>query len=272
MTMQHSPGFLAICQDALTRVKEISVEETARRLKEGDTVLIDVREESEWNAGHIDGAIHLGKGIIERDIEGRIPDKDASLILYCGGGYRSALAADNLQKMGYTRPLSMTGGWKGWVKARLPTTTRPEVVPRSPYATLGGIVHLPRLIDKCRLYPQGKLPGYNYLTTGFDHALLKFLCVDGKDFETQVAACTKGDKTDDQAMLAWLKQRLGPAWPNDHTIREFNEKLVTRRPDQAGPRRLFEETRAKLPSTKRKVETYFDLIELDEGRTDRLNQ
>jgi rhodanese-related sulfurtransferase len=112
--LKHSPGFLRIVEDAKSRVREVSVEEARRKLESGEARLIDVREESEWEAGHARGAQHLGKGVIERDIEGRVPDKKAELILYCGGGFRSALSADNLQKMGYTNVASMAGGWRAW--------------------------------------------------------------------------------------------------------------------------------------------------------------
>lgn len=115
--MEHSEGFLNIVNDARTRVREISVAETEQRMRENKSAkLIDVREDNEWDAAHAAGAIHLGKGIIERDIERTIPDKDTELILYCGGGYRSALAVDALQKMGYTNAFSMAGGWKAWIK------------------------------------------------------------------------------------------------------------------------------------------------------------
>ncbi|HVM75059.1 MAG TPA: rhodanese-like domain-containing protein [Candidatus Saccharimonadales bacterium] len=119
--MAHAPKFLAIVNDAKKRVKETNVQDVKRRLDAGESmILVDVREESEWANGHLPGAIHLGKGIIERDIEARIPDTSAKLVLYCGGGFRSALSADNLQKMGYTNVESMDGGWKGWVAAGLP--------------------------------------------------------------------------------------------------------------------------------------------------------
>jgi rhodanese-related sulfurtransferase len=112
--MVHSPGFLAIVNDAKTRVREMDVAQYVRLLKSGEEhVLVDTREESEWNAGHVTGAVHLSKGIIERDVETKIPDKDKKLVLYCGGGYRSALVADNLQKMGYANVISLDGGWKG---------------------------------------------------------------------------------------------------------------------------------------------------------------
>ena len=111
--MQHSEEFLALAEEARARVREISVEEALARINDGAT-LIDVREDSEWNEAHARGAVHLGRGVIERDIVQQIPEKDAELILYCGGGYRSALAADNLQKMGYTNVFSMIGGWKAW--------------------------------------------------------------------------------------------------------------------------------------------------------------
>lgn len=120
--MKHSEGFLKIVNDAKTRIKEKSVAETQSRLKENqEAKLIDVREDNEWDASHAAGAIHLGKGIIERDIEARVPDKETELILYCGGGYRSALAADVLQEMGYTNVYSMAGGWKAWKEAGAPT-------------------------------------------------------------------------------------------------------------------------------------------------------
>jgi rhodanese-related sulfurtransferase len=112
--VQHSPGFLRLVDDAKSRVREIDVAGTRRQLEQKKAVLIDVREESEWAAGHARGALHLGKGVIERDIEQRVPDKSAPIILYCGGGFRSALSADNLQKMGYTNVVSMAGGWRAW--------------------------------------------------------------------------------------------------------------------------------------------------------------
>ena len=120
--MAHAPGFLKLVNEAKSRIKETNVQEVKKKLEAGEKlILVDVREESEWARGHIPGAIHLGKGIIERDIEPRVPDHAAPLVLYCGGGFRSALAADNLQKMGYTNVISMDGGWKGWLDAGYPT-------------------------------------------------------------------------------------------------------------------------------------------------------
>ena len=118
--MKHSAEFEAIVNDAKTRIKEVTVEETLERMK-GGAVLIDVREDSEWNNEHALGAQHLGRGVIERDIVSAFPDKNTELILYCGGGYRSALAVDNLQKMGYTNVFSMAGGWRAWNEANAPT-------------------------------------------------------------------------------------------------------------------------------------------------------
>ena len=120
--MAHAARFLAIVNDAKKRIKETNVADMKGRMDAGEKiVLVDVREESEWAQGHLPGAIHLGKGIIERDIEQRVPDTKAKIVLYCGGGFRSALTADNLQKMGYTNVESMDGGWKGWIGAGLPT-------------------------------------------------------------------------------------------------------------------------------------------------------
>jgi rhodanese-related sulfurtransferase len=119
--MQHSEEFLAIANDAKSRVREVSVDETRERLMHGAT-LIDVREDNEWDTDHAEGAHHMGRGIIERDIVHDIPDKSAELILYCGGGYRSALAADMLQKMGYINVFSMAGGWKAWKESGAPTS------------------------------------------------------------------------------------------------------------------------------------------------------
>jgi len=117
----HKPGFLALVADAKTRVKEIDVTQY-RALVDAKAphVLVDVREDNEWNAGHAKGAIHLGKGVIERDIETVVPDPATSLVLYCGGGYRSALAADALQKMGYSRVVSLDGGWRDYEASGLP--------------------------------------------------------------------------------------------------------------------------------------------------------
>ncbi len=112
--MKHSPEFLKLVDDAKSRVREVKVDEARSKLESGKAKLIDVREESEWEAGHARGALYLGKGVIERDIEERVPDKKANLILYCGGGFRSALSADNIQKMGYTNVSSMAGGWRAW--------------------------------------------------------------------------------------------------------------------------------------------------------------
>jgi len=113
--MKHSEGFLKLVNDAKSRIREVSVPETQKRTAENPPAkLIDVREDTEWHAGHAAGAIHLGKGIIERDIEITVPDKATELILYCGGGYRSALAADVLQRMGYLNVFSMAGGWRAW--------------------------------------------------------------------------------------------------------------------------------------------------------------
>ena len=113
--MKHAPGFLRLVNDARTRVPETDVATIMARVAKGERFhLVDVREESEFAAGHIPGAVHLSKGTIERDIEGRIPDTDSEIVLYCGGGFRSVLAADNLRRMGYRNVISMDGGWRGW--------------------------------------------------------------------------------------------------------------------------------------------------------------
>ncbi len=116
MPKQHGPEFVALCDDAKARIAEISAAETKAMLTTGlSFFLVDVREQSEWDCGHAQGAIHLGKGVIERDIEKTIPDPAATIILYCGGGFRSALAADALQKMGYQKVYSLSGGWRAWL-------------------------------------------------------------------------------------------------------------------------------------------------------------
>jgi rhodanese-related sulfurtransferase len=123
MAVQHPPRFLKIVEDAKTRVRETTVDEVKSRLDRGDKfVLVDVREESEFQKDHLPNAIHLGKGVIERDIEQKVPDLNTPLVLYCGGGFRSALAADNLQKMGYTNVISMDGGVRGWREKAFPMT------------------------------------------------------------------------------------------------------------------------------------------------------
>lgn len=122
-TMQHAPRFLKIVDESRARIKETNVDEVRQRLYRGEKfTLIDVREESEFAKDHLPGALHIGKGVIERDIEARVPDLNTPLVLYCGGGYRSALAADNLQKMGYTNVISMDGGVRGWREKGYPTT------------------------------------------------------------------------------------------------------------------------------------------------------
>jgi rhodanese-related sulfurtransferase len=120
--MEHTTGFLKLVRDAKSRVRQADFREIKRRLDAREKlVLVDVREDSEWAQGHLPGATHLGKGVIERDVERFFPDKDDPLVLYCGGGYRSALAGDSLLKMGYTNVISMDGGWRAWVEAGFPT-------------------------------------------------------------------------------------------------------------------------------------------------------
>lgn len=119
--MPHNPGFLKLVNDAKSRVKEIDIQGYKRMVAGSEPhILVDTREESEFAAGHVKGALHLGKGIIERDIETKVPDKSAKLVLYCGGGFRSALVADNLQQMGYTNAISLDGGWRALKESGLP--------------------------------------------------------------------------------------------------------------------------------------------------------
>lgn len=121
MAKQHAPGFLKIVADAKSRVRECTVDDVKARRAAGEKfVLVDVREDGEFAAGHAAGAVHIGKGVIERDIEAKVPDPATPIVLYCGGGFRSALAGDAIQKMGYTNVVSMDGGWSAWVKAGLP--------------------------------------------------------------------------------------------------------------------------------------------------------
>jgi rhodanese-related sulfurtransferase len=115
----HNPGFLALVNDAKSRVKQIDIDQY-KKMSRDKHVLIDTREDNEWTAGHAAGAVHMSKGVIERDIESEIPDKSATLVLYCGGGFRSALVADALQKMGYKNAISLDGGWRAWNTAGLP--------------------------------------------------------------------------------------------------------------------------------------------------------
>ncbi|MBZ5567523.1 MAG: sulfurtransferase [Acidobacteriia bacterium] len=123
--MQHSPRFLQLVNDAKKRVRETTVDEIKRRLDCGDKfVLVDVREESEYAKDHLPGAIHLGKGILERDIEAKVPETSAEIVLYCGGGFRSALSADSLQKMGYSNVISMDGGIREWREKKYPLTDK----------------------------------------------------------------------------------------------------------------------------------------------------
>jgi rhodanese-related sulfurtransferase len=119
--VDHAQGFVNLVNDAKQRIKQETFRETKKRLDNGEKlILVDTREDAEWARGHIPGAIHLGRGIIERDVEKTIPDKATPIVLYCGGGFRSALAADNLQKMGYRNVISMDGGWRGWTEAGFP--------------------------------------------------------------------------------------------------------------------------------------------------------
>ena len=125
--MKHPPRFLSIVNDAKTRVQETDVKTVRARLDRGERFyLVDVREDHEWLKGRLPGAVHVGKGVIERDIETRIPDSAAEIVLYCGGGYRSALAADSLQRMGYKNVVSMDGGYRGWLESGFPVETGPD--------------------------------------------------------------------------------------------------------------------------------------------------
>ena len=119
--MLHNPGFLQLVNDAKSRVRETDIEGYKKMLADGEShILVDTREDNEWNAGHVKGAVHMSKGTIERDIETKVPDKSATLVLYCGGGFRSALVADNLLKMGYTNPVSLDGGWRALKESGIP--------------------------------------------------------------------------------------------------------------------------------------------------------
>ena len=119
--MAHNPGFLKLVNDAKSRVKEIDIEGYKKMVASSEPhILVDTREESEWTAGHVKGALHLSKGVIERDIETKIPDRNAAVVLYCGGGFRSALVADNLRLMGYTNAISLDGGWRALKESGLP--------------------------------------------------------------------------------------------------------------------------------------------------------
>ncbi len=121
--MQHSEAFLRLVDDSKSRIREVSVAAVREKLKEGRSLhFVDIREDHEWSRGHAEGAVHLGKGIIERDIEALVPDPDAEIVLYCGGGYRSALSADALQRMGYRNVFSMAGGYKEWVASGNPVS------------------------------------------------------------------------------------------------------------------------------------------------------
>ena len=121
--MKHSEAFVKLVDEAKTRVKEVSPEDVLEMLKRKDSFyFVDVREDREWNEGHAVGASHIGRGVMERDIEKEIPNKDSLIVLYCGGGFRSALAADNIQKMGYTNVLSMAGGMRLWREKAYPET------------------------------------------------------------------------------------------------------------------------------------------------------
>lgn len=123
MAHHHSPGFLKLVDDAKSRVRQFTIDEFVGRLQAGERyIVLDVREDSEWTKGHLPGAHHISRGILERDIENAVPEKDAAIVLYCGGGFRSALAADNLQRMGYLNVHSLDGGWRGWTARGLPTT------------------------------------------------------------------------------------------------------------------------------------------------------
>ncbi len=120
--MEHSPEFLLLVNDAKARIRQTTPEEVQVRRERGDDVIVvDTREDNEWEKGHIAGAVHLGRGVIERDIVQTIPDKSTEIVLYCGGGFRSALAADNLQRMGYANVSSMDGGWRRWKELNYPT-------------------------------------------------------------------------------------------------------------------------------------------------------
>lgn len=123
--MKHSSGFEKLCEEARSQIREVTAAEIAPRLGDASLLLIDVREDHEVAKGVIQGACHLGRGIIERDIEAKVPDKNREIVLYCGGGYRSALAAVNLQAMGYTHVLSLAGGWRNWNEKSLPTQPAP---------------------------------------------------------------------------------------------------------------------------------------------------
>lgn len=250
-----------LLEEVRNEIREITNAEALRYAREKKAVFVDVRETYEWFRGHVPGALHIPRGLLEQQIEKRLPDPSTCIICYSGTGLRSALAAWSLQKMGYSHVFSLAGGWQAWRKAGLPSSTEPEQYPRSPFAKLGGIVYLPRLIDKARFCPQGKLPGYEYLTSGFDKMLLDFLCIEGRRFEEIVQQYET-----DEEILAQLRKELGPAWPSEYAIAEFNQRMIHKRPETPEKRAKFEAACSKLPPGRKRPDTYFELMDAQEGR------
>ncbi len=203
--MVHSPLFLKIVEEARRRIKEVTVHDAYMEAKKPGVYLVDVREESEWQAGHAPGAVHLGKGVIERDIEQRIPTPTPGSSATAAAATARPWRSIACKRWATPMPFRSTAASAAWREQNLPISTAPEVPPRSPHEKLGDLYHLPRMVDKARLFPAGKLPGYNYLTYGFDKTLLDFLCLEGAVFEQIV---TKHPT--DEGVLSALKERLGP--------------------------------------------------------------
>ncbi len=263
----HAPGFLKLVEDARPRVREISAEEAHQMQLHQGVTLVDVREDAEWRAGHAWAAWHIGRGVLERDIEARAPDLSTRLICYCGGGFRSVLAADTLQRMGYTHVSSMAGGWRSWEAAELPATATADPMLPSPREMLGGLVWLPRLLEKMRRDEAGIWMGIEPAAGEFDRMTLDFLCVEWGAL--QEAAEVYPNNAD---VFECMRRELGPAWPADHAIRSFSERLTNRAPEEEERRAWFEERVSQLPLTGRRAQSYFDLIDLEENRLESLQQ
>ncbi|VVM05439.1 Thiosulfate sulfurtransferase GlpE [Methylacidimicrobium cyclopophantes] len=206
------------------RVRELSPAEAFHWIREDKGGCIDLRQPRQWVAGHLPKAIHIEFGQLPPAIESKISSSEIPLLCYSGIGERSLIAADLLRQMGFPTVYSLAGGWEAWRKAALPIEIGAFPPCRPPDQRLAGLAQLPHLIDSIRRLSSGFLPSVGPFLRKEDRAVLEFLCVDSKAME-QIVLATDSD----EEVISRLREELGPSWPSDHAIREFNDRILHRR-------------------------------------------
>ncbi|MDD4933444.1 MAG: rhodanese-like domain-containing protein [Methylacidiphilaceae bacterium] len=222
--MTTAPRHQILLHSLRQRIPEISPAEAFRGMREQKWVSIDLRYPSQWAAGHLPGGIQIEIGQLPNQIESRLPSGEAPILCYSRSGERSLIAADLLLQMGFATVYSLSGGWEAWQKAGLPSEVGAFPACRPPDERLAGIAQLPHLIDSIRRLSAGLVPSVVPFVRKEDRAVMEFLCIDPQAMEQIILSAGS-----DGEIVARLKSELGPSWPSDHAIREFNTRVLHRR-------------------------------------------